>query len=136
MFANIQFDAFKKFAEPLKEMIINQTESYNNLQLQEIKASLRQQKNQHHEHLAAQVRDSSPATKQRVMDSLGKKSSSSWLTALPLKDHGFNPNRVLRDDALEVMFLRQFVCLSVCLSPGYLKKYYTDFYEQLWKCWP
>ena len=40
--ANIQFDASKKIAEPLKEMIINQTETYRNPQLQEIKASLRQ----------------------------------------------------------------------------------------------
>ena len=26
-----------------------------------------------------------------------------------------------------------FVCLSVSLSPGYLKKYWTDFHVSLWK---
>ena len=26
-----------------------------------------------------------------------------------------------------------FFCLFVCLSPGYLKKYCTDFHESLWK---
>ena len=86
MAANIQFDASKNIAEPLKEMIINQTETYRNPQLQEIKASLRQQKNQHHD---AQVRESLPATKQRVMDLLGEKVSSSWLTALPFEESGF-----------------------------------------------
>ena len=25
------------------------------------------------------------------------------------------------------------ICLFVCLSPGYLKKYSTDFHESLWK---
>ena len=33
----------------------------------------------------------------------------------------------------EVMFSPVFVCLSVCLSLGYLKKYCTDFYESLCK---
>ena len=77
MAGNLQFDASKKISEPLKEMIINQTETYRNIQLQEIKASLGQQKNQHHELLAAQVRESSPATKQRVMNLLGEKGSPS-----------------------------------------------------------
>ena len=36
--ANIQFDASKKFAEPLKEMNINHTETYRNPQLQEIRS--------------------------------------------------------------------------------------------------
>ena len=61
----------------IKKLIINQTETYRNIQLQEIKASLGQQKNQHHELLAAQVRESSPATKQRVMNLLGEKGSPS-----------------------------------------------------------
>ena len=104
MFANIQFDAFKKFAEPLKEMIINQTETYRNPQLQEIKASLRQQKNQHHGLLAAQVRESLPATKQRVMDLLGEKGSSSWLTSLQLKYRGFNLNKGEFRDALSLRY--------------------------------
>ena len=77
MAGNLQFDASKKISEPLKEMIINQTETYRNIQLQEIKASLGQQKNQHHELLAAKVRESSPATKQRVMNLLGEKGSPS-----------------------------------------------------------
>ena len=62
--ANIKFDASKRIVEPLKEMIVNQTETYRNLQWHEIKASLRQQKNQDHELLADHVRESSPATKQ------------------------------------------------------------------------
>ena len=100
-------------------LIINQTETYRKPQSQEIKASLRQQKNQHHEILAAQVRESLPTTKQRVMDLLGKKGSSSWLTALPLKDQSFILNKGEFRNALGLRYGWQLknlahYCVSVC----------------------
>ena len=117
MAANIQFDASKKIAEPLKEMIIIQTETYRNPKVQEIKPSLRQQKNQHHELLAARVRESLLETKQRVMDLLGEKCSSSWLTALPLKDQGFNLHKGEFRDALSLRYgshLKNLAHYRVC----------------------
>ena len=116
--ANIRFDAAKKIVEPLKEMIIYQTETYRNPQLQEIKASLRQQKNhEQHKLLAAQVRESLPATKQRVMDLLGEKGSLSWLTALPLKDQSFNVNKGEFRDSLSLIYglqLKNLTRYCVC----------------------
>ena len=44
--------------------------------------------------------------------------------------------KVSSNTGQEVMFSPAFVCLFVCLSPGYLKTYYTDFHERLWKGWP
>ena len=85
--------------------------------MQEIKASLRQQENQHHVLLSAQVRESLPATKQRVNDLLGEKGSSSWLTVLPLKDQGFNLNKGEFRDALSLRYgwqLKNFAHYYVC----------------------
>ena len=97
-------------------MIINQTETYRNPQLQEIKASLRQQKNhEQHKLLAAQVRESLPATKQRVMDLLGEKGSSSWLTSLQLKYRGFNLNKGEFRDALSLRYGWQLKTLPIIL---------------------
>ena len=96
-------------------MIIIQTETYRNPKVQEIKPSLRQQKNQHHGLLAAQVRESLPATKQRVMDLLGEKGSSSWLTSLQLKYRGFNLNKGEFRDALSLRYGWQLKTLPIIL---------------------
>ena len=85
--------------------------------MQEIKAILRQQKNEHHEHLAAQVRDSSPATKQRVMDLLRKRvRRRGWLHCRwrirVLTQTEFNAMMLLR----LCFYVSLFVCLFVCLS--------------------
>ena len=98
--ANLQFDASKKITEPLKHMVIEQAESYRKPDLSEVKAKLRQQKTDHHVNKAKAVRESLPITKQRTMDLLAEKGSSSWLTVLPLKEHGFNLNKSEFRDAL------------------------------------
>ena len=74
-------------------MIISQTTSYERLQVHEIKAELRRQKNEYHQQLASDVRKTLSPQKQRIMDLLKEKGSSSWLSALPLKDHGFSLNK-------------------------------------------
>ena len=98
--AKIQHDASLKVTEPLKKMIISQTTSYERLQVHEIKAELRRQKNEYHQQLASDVRKTLSPQKQRIMDLLKEKGSSSWLTALPLKDHGFSLNKGEFRDAL------------------------------------
>ena len=42
--------------------------------------------------------------KQRMMDLLGEKGSSSWLSVLPLKDQGFNLNKGEFRDALNLRY--------------------------------
>ena len=84
--ASLQLDASRKITEPLKKMIIEQSDSYRKPDLCEIKAKLRQQKANHHASKAKIIRESLPASKQRTMDLL--------------KEHGFNLNKSEFRDAL------------------------------------
>jgi hypothetical protein len=83
---NLQLDASRKITEPLKKMIIEQSDSYRKPDLCEVKAKLRQQKANQHASKAKIIRESLPASKQRTM--------------LPLKEHGFNLKKIEFRDAL------------------------------------
>lgn len=98
--AHCQFQASKKITEPLKQMIIEQTGRYRNPNLCEIKMMIRREKAENHANKANVVREMLPATKQRTMDLLNEKGSSSWLTVLPLKEHRFDLNKSEFRDAL------------------------------------
>ena len=98
--ARLQFEASKKITEPLKQMIIGQTSSYRKPDLCEIKAKIRREKAENHANKANDVREMLPTTKQRSMDLLNEKGSSSWLTVLPLKEYGFDLNKSEFRDAL------------------------------------
>ena len=74
-------------------MIINQATSYCKPDFREIKAKIRQEKGENLDEKAKTMREMLPVTKQRSMDLLNEKGSSSWLTVLPLKEHGFNLNK-------------------------------------------
>lgn len=65
--ANAEFNSSQKISEPLKEMIVDQRESFTKPQLQSIKNDLRKQKLQEIENSAMQVRESLPQSKQRMM---------------------------------------------------------------------
>ena len=97
---SLQLDASRKITVPLKKMIIELSDSYRKPDLCEVKAKLRQQKANHNASKAKIIRESLPATKQRTMDLLNEKGASSWLTVLPLKEHGFNLNKSEFRDAL------------------------------------
>ena len=85
-------------------MIIEQKESFCKPQLQSTKASLRQDKNQRMKDMAGQMRQCLPPRKQRMMDLLCEKGSSSWLTVLPLQDQGFNLTKGEFRDALSLRY--------------------------------
>ena len=85
-------------------MIVEQRESFSKPQLQSIKASLRQEKKQRMEDMSQQVREQLPPAKQRMMDLHCEKGSSSWLSALPLQDQGFNLNKGEFRDALSLRY--------------------------------
>jgi hypothetical protein len=97
---SLQLDEYRKITVPLKKMIIELSDSYRKPDLCEVKAKLRQQKANHNASKAKIIRESLPATKQRTMDLLNEKGASSWLTVLPLKEHGFNLNKSEFRDAL------------------------------------
>lgn len=97
---NILYDSSLKITEPLKKLIIDQSTKYVKFNLHEIKSDLRKQKSQHYQSVANEVRESLCPIKQRNMDLLQLKGSSSWLSALPLKDQGFSLNKGEFRDAL------------------------------------
>ena len=86
--AHIHYKASLKITEPLKKMIISQATTYKKLYLHDIKADLQKHKNQYQQQLVVEIRESLSPTNQRTMDLLQLKGSSSWLSALPLKDQG------------------------------------------------
>ena len=70
--ANGEYHASQKMRKPFKDMIIEQKESFSKPQLQSIRASLRQDRNQKIKDMAGQIRECLPR-KQRMMDLLSWK---------------------------------------------------------------
>ena len=66
-----------KISEPLKDMTVQQSESFSKPQPQSIKTHLRGQKRQETESTVQEIRESLSPPKQRMMDLLGEKGSSS-----------------------------------------------------------
>ena len=85
-------------------MIVKQKELFTRPQLQSIKSNLCRKKQQEIENVALQVRESLPPPKQRAMDLLCEKGSSSWLSVLPLQDQGFNLNKGEFRDAISLRY--------------------------------
>ena len=85
-------------------MIISQATTYKKLYLHDIKADLQKHKNQYQQQLVVEIRESLSPTNQRTMDFLQLKGSSSWLSALPLKDQGFNLSKGEFRDALSLLY--------------------------------
>ena len=102
--ASGEYHGSQKISEPLKDMIVEQSESFSKPQLQSIKTDLRRQKQQEKESAVQGIRESLSPPKQRMMDLLGGKGSSSWLSVLPLKDQGFNLNKGKFPDALNLRY--------------------------------
>ena len=102
--ANAEFNSSQKISEPLKEMIIDQRESFTKPQLQSIKNDLRKQKIEEIENSATQIRENLSQTKQRMMDLACEKGASSWLSALPLQDQGFDLNKGEFRDAISIRY--------------------------------
>ena len=102
--AHIHYKASLKITEPLKKMIISQATTYKKLYLHGIKADLQKHKNQYQQQLVVEIRESLSPTNQRTMDLLQLKGSSSWLSALPLKDQGFNLSKGEFRHALSVRY--------------------------------
>ena len=102
--AHIHYKASLKITEPLKKMIISQATTYKKLYLHDIKADLQKHKNQYQQQLVVEIRESLSPTNQRTMDLLHLKGSSSWLSALPLKDQGFNRSKGEFRDALSLRY--------------------------------
>ncbi|XP_068705742.1 uncharacterized protein [Montipora foliosa] len=81
--ASGEYHASQKISEPLKDMTVQQSELFSKPQPQpqSIKTHLRRQKQQETESAVQEIRESLSSPKQRMMDLLGEKGSSSWIKA-------------------------------------------------------
>ena len=79
--ASGEYHATQKISEPLKDMTVQQSESFSKPQPQSIKTHLCRQKQQGTESAVQEIRESLSPPKQRMMDLLGEKGSSSWIKA-------------------------------------------------------
>ena len=85
---------------PLKNMIVEQSHQFIKPQLQSVKSALHREKRQTDAAKAEQVKEEIPATLRRAMELGTEKGASTWLTALPLQEQGFNLNKQEFHDAL------------------------------------
>ena len=85
-----ELNASKTISAPLKDMMIDQSETLVKPQLRSIKAKIHRQKRQHITTAVQEVNEQLPQPLQRAMDLASEKGASTWLTALPLQHQGFN----------------------------------------------
>ena len=90
----------------LIQIYVQKSKSFSKPQIQSIKSNLRRQKQQETESAVQEIRESLSPPKQRMMDLLGKKGTSLWLSVLPFKDQGFNLNKGEFRDALNLRYGR------------------------------
>ncbi|CAM1309822.1 Uncharacterised protein r2_g1998 [Pycnogonum litorale] len=97
-----QYTNSRKITMPLIELIKNQ-----NIELgiapttiSEIKLKVRSEKFRDEKMKVEKIRKKLPAQLQRTLDLAAEKGASSWLTALPIRDHGFTLHKSAFRDAL------------------------------------
>ena len=96
-------DASMKITAPLTALIMDQSPLYSNTtkveQLRIKKESMKAKK--HHQlQAAAELKEKLPNNLQRATNLLSEKGSSSWLSVLPIADHGFALHKSAFRDAL------------------------------------
>ena len=99
-----EYKASQMISKPLKDMTVQKKESFRRPQLQFIKINPHRQRQQEIESVARQIRESLCLPKQRMMDLLFEKGTSSWLSVLPLQDQGFNLSKEEFRDAFSLRY--------------------------------
>ena len=96
----------KSISAPLTEMITSQTNirDFTKPQLQNAKRVLHQQKRERNSIATQETKEQLPQHLQRAMELASEKGASTWLTALPLQDQGFNLNKGEFQDALALRY--------------------------------
>ena len=99
----------KSISAPLTEMITSQTNirDFTKPQLQNAECVLHQQKRERNSIATQETKEQLPQHLQRTMELASEKGASTWLTALPLQDQGFNLNKGEFQDALALRYGRQ-----------------------------
>ena len=98
--AESQQRASKAITAPLQKMIVEQSHQFIKPQLQSVKSVLHHERHQNDAAKAEQVKEKIPASLHRAMELGNEKGASTWPTALPLQEQGFNLNKQEFHDAL------------------------------------
>jgi len=101
--ADIQFQTSVKVTAPLVRLVLQQSRVYPTeamAELSEIKSKIRQEKQRELASTEASVFETLPNSLKRAKELASEKGASSWLTALPITDHGFCLHKGAFCDAL------------------------------------
>ncbi len=105
--ADSEFRSSLTICAPLVEGIHSHDHVYSletlNTQLDQ-KKNVRRMKNRENTSKANELKELLPVTLQRAMDLASEKGASSWLTALPLLEHGFTLHKGAFQDALALRY--------------------------------
>ncbi len=101
-----QYDTSKRISAPLVELVMKQ--DHQNGECSEaqrkIKATTRSEKQNRQKQSARNLLEQLPTPLQRSMELSQEKSASTWLTALPIENHGFALHKAAFRDALSLRY--------------------------------
>ena len=106
-FANEQFNASQQVTKPLVDLILSDDQSYLYEVLAEqieVKCTIKARRRQLGLDAAHVIRESLTPPLRLAMDLAQEKGASSWLTALPLEEHGFTLHKSAFRDALALRY--------------------------------
>ena len=105
--SNHNLDASKKVTEPLQRAILSssQVNSYETISQQhQNKQDVQRQLHDSQRLLQEEIKKSSTATLLRAIELAEEKGASSWLTAIPLREYGFNLHKSAFRDAIALRY--------------------------------
>ena len=124
-----EYDASMKVCQPIVSRIVSNRSDYDFdcecCQI-DIKVEIRNERREYEKFSLTRVMDSLDPSKQRMIKLAGEKGASSWLTCLPIQEHGFSLHKRAFFDALALRYV-SCVCGSTftvehalsCLKGGF-----------------
>ena len=104
---NHNFHAFMKITEPLQKAILSSSQAYSTetiSQQHQNKQAVRRQIQDGQRLLQEEIKMSSSATSLRAIELVEEKGASLWLTAIPLREYGFNLHKSAFRDAIALSY--------------------------------
>ena len=103
--AEREYASSKRVTAPLVDQIVAQSHQLpNESHIKSTQQAVRKERVKECEDSAERIRESAPPGTQRILDVASEKGSSVWLTALPLKEQGFNLNKKEFRDAVKLRY--------------------------------
>ena len=103
---NHNFHASMKITEPLQKAILSSSQAYSTetSQQHQNKQDVRRRIQDGQRLLQEEIKMSSSATSLRAIELAKEKGASSWLTAIPLREYGFNLHKSAFRDAIALSY--------------------------------